>query len=179
MLPLLCVPNFKLVASGNRQQHIGTPALPGAAGSPVTPLPRQGAAQHNPPLPCPALSTAICPSPGDGDIPFLAPGKRRLSGKLEQSSAVTHVPAATGDQENGTSRAGGTGERSRYSGSSGRVPPLLIWGSSRRVPALPLGGSSRPVSPLLLRGSSRRVPALPLRGSSRRVSPVALSGAQI
>lgn len=167
ILPLLCVPHSKLVASGNRQRHTGTAALLGSAGMqralPAlrSPLPRQAAAHLNPPLPCPALSAAICPSPGDGGIPFLAPRKRRLSGKVEQSSAVTHVPAATGEREPGTSRAGGTGERSGHSGCSGRVPPLPPRDSSRRV------------SPLPHRGSSRRVPPLPAPGfiPARLVSP--------
>ncbi|XP_054145028.1 basic proline-rich protein-like [Melozone crissalis] len=115
------------------------------------PPPRHGA-HHS--QRCPALR---CLQPSAQalrmEIPFLAPGERRLSGKVEQSSAVTRVPAATGDREPGTSRAGGTAERSGHSGSSGRVPPL------------PHRGSTAPH-----RGSSRRVSIVPHRSSSRRVS---------
>lgn len=147
-LPLLCAPNSKLVAGGNRQQHPGTAALLGSGGMqlPALPLPRHGAhhSQRSPALRCPQPSAQALGM----EIPFPAPGERRLSGKVEQSSAVTHVPAATGGREPGISRAGGTAERSRHSGSSGRVPPL------------PYRGSTAPH-----RGSSRRVSIAPHRGS--------------
>lgn len=170
MLPLLGVPNslsWSQVATGSStpaRQHYWEAVA--AAGSPVPP-PGQGAAHTALPLlPCPALPAAIYPSPGDGDIPFLAPGKRRLSGKVEQSSAVTHVPAVTGGREPGTSRAGGTGgtgERRRHSGCSGRF-------RLSRTGAIPAGlgshhrghpGRARLSSP----GPSRRGSALPLPGA--------------
>lgn len=184
MLPLLCVPNLKLVPSGNRRRHTGTAALPGSGGMQSCRLSRSSAVQagsstSQPSAPRSCALYCALPRPWRWRYSLPCPGKEaavREAGAKQRCH--TRASSDSGPRARDLPRRGYRGaqpaQRLLRAGSAFPDLGLIPAGPAFPAPGLiPVGPAS--LAPGLIPADlASRTPW----SSSRRVPPVSLPGAQ-